>query len=95
MPLQQEDLPIVSYGAPILGVLVAANFLENPPGNGPGGLQVAVAVGAPLVLSSLAARRVGLPWSGVARWAMRSVVALGAVGLLWLLLVAATVGSGL
>ena len=63
--------------------------------NGPSGLQVAVAVVTPLVLSSFAARRVGLPWSGVARWATRSLVALGAVLVLWLLLVAATVGSGL
>jgi hypothetical protein len=95
MPLQQEDLPIFAYGSPIVGVLVAANLLENPPGNGPGGLQVAVAVVTPLVLTSAAARRVGLPWPGVARWAMKSVVGLGAILLLWVLLVAATVGSGL
>jgi hypothetical protein len=95
MPLQQEDLPIVSYGSPILGVLVAANLIENPPGNGPGALQVGVAFGTPLMLSSFAARRAGLSWSGVARWAMKSLVALGAVLALWLLLVAATVGSGL
>src|SRR5687767_2678226 len=49
MPLQQEDLPIVSYGTPILAVLVAANFLDSSGGNGPSGLQVAVAVVTPLV----------------------------------------------
>ena len=95
MPMQQEDLPIVAYGSPIIGFLVAGNFIDSSGGNGPSGLQVMVAVGTPLLLSSFAARRVGLPWSGVARWAMRSMVAVGAVLVLWLLLIAATVGSGL
>ena len=95
MALQQEDLPIIAYGAPIVGLLVAANFLESSGGNGPSGLQIAVILGTPLVFSSLAARRVGLPWPGVARWVMKSVMVLGALVVLWLLLVAATVGSGL
>ena len=61
--------------APILGLL-AANLAENPPGSGPGALQVVLAVGSAVGVSLVAARRVGLPWSSAFGWAVASAAAL-------------------
>jgi hypothetical protein len=65
--------------APVLG-LVAANAATNPPGNGPGTLQVVLGAGVPAVLSFLAALLAGngtLLRAGA--WACASVAATGSL----------------
>ena len=68
--------------APVVGLL-AASLAENPPGNGPGGMQVLLGVGVPAGLSFLVARR----WAERTRlrasmWAVASVAATGIILLL-------------
>jgi hypothetical protein len=74
--------------APILGLL-AATRAENPPGNGPGSLQVVLAVGVAVGLSLIVARRAGLPWSSAFGWAVASSAALPVLLLLVILLTVA------
>lgn len=65
--------------APVLG-LVAANAATNPPGNGPGGMQVVLGAGVPALLSFVAAlfaRNGTLLRAGA--WAFASVLATGAL----------------
>jgi hypothetical protein len=74
--------------APILGLL-ASSLAENPPGSGPGALQVVLAVGVAVGLSFVAARRVGLPWSRAFGWAVASAAVLPVLLLLVILLTVA------
>jgi len=68
---------------------LASNLAENPPGSGPGALQVVLAVGVAVGLSLVAARRVGLPWTSAFGWALASAAALPVLLLLVFLLAVA------
>ena len=65
--------PVCLVLAPTIALVVAANAVENPPGNGPGHLQVVAAVGIASGLSGFAARCKGLSWPGTAAWAIASL----------------------
>ena len=85
----RRDLTLTCLlAAPILGLL-ASNLAENPPGSGPGALQVVLAVGVAVGLSLVAARRVGLPWTSAFGWALASAAALPVLLLLVFLLAVA------
>jgi hypothetical protein len=73
--------------APGLG-LVAAGFAPNPPGDGPGAMQVVLGTGVPAVISFLVARR-GARTSRFAAgaWAVASVAATGMLLLLLIMFV--------
>jgi hypothetical protein len=64
--------------APVLGLL-AASLVENPPGNGPGALQVVLGAGVPTVLSFGAASLAGARPPAAVLWALASLLATGAL----------------
>jgi hypothetical protein len=61
---------------PVLGLL-AASLADNPPGNGPGGMQVVLGGGVPAVISFTAARLAGARPVFATLWALASLVATG------------------
>lgn len=64
--------------APVLG-LAAASLAENPPGNGPGALQVVLGAGVPAVFSFGLASLAGARPPFAVLWALASLLATGAL----------------
>jgi hypothetical protein len=70
-------------GAPVLGVW-AGGSMPNPPGNGPGGGQVVVAVAVPAILAFVSAAVARIRPAGAALWAVASLAPTGGLVLVLL-----------